>query len=443
VLEMHDLEGLRAGHMSWMEPIRVPRRRRRKLQPSPDWMFDLRSDFDELPDELLVVIFQKLDVPSLLLAGKVCRRWHDVSEANLVWSNMDDKYIDNLCSICGNALDSSKFHEAKVWLRRLLNVDPKHSCAIQNTAYLLEITGHREESLAWYDKMLELNPSDPNAYRNKCEILFVFKRFEDLLQLTEKWLQIKLNCYEGLYWKAVALMSLKRQDQLIQWIDTALANDPFHIQFLSNKGLVLFDQKKYSEALQQFEKVLSMDSNDLNAIINKAATLRKLKKYQKALIWCDKALQLCDQSKHFFCFYEKYALLVEMKRFDDAARLLDMIKKNFGEPVKQWESSQRDELKELKKKELKMKRDIKERKRTRNREKATERKKSMIKDQQKKFIISELDITLKSVTSTHECVGNALHEDLQKPNGIGILAVIFVSLTMITILFCLQSISEE
>jgi len=161
------------------------------------------------------------------------------------------------------------------------------------------------------------------------------------------------------------------------------------------------------------------------------------------LIWCDKALQLCDQSKHFFCFYEKYALLVEMKRFDDAARLLDMIKKNFGEPVKQWESSQRDELKELKKKELKMKRDIKERKRTRNREKATERKKSMIKDQQKKFIISELDITLKSVTSTHECVGNALHEDLQKPNGIGILAVIFVSLTMITILFCLQSISEE
>jgi len=437
---MNDLEELRPGHISWMEPIKIPRRRRRRPLPSPDWVFEMKSDFDALPDELLVVIFQNLDVPSLLLVGQVCRKWHDVGEANLVWKNMDDKYIDTLCSICGNALDSCKFDEARIWLTRLLHIDPKHTCAIQNTAYLLEITGHREESLAWYDKILELNPTDPNAYRNKCEILFVFKRFDNLLQVTEKWLELKPNCYEGLYWKAVALMSLKQQDQLTQWIDKALANDPFHIQFLSNKGLALFDQQQYSEALQYFERVLSMDNNDLNAIINKAATLRKLKKYHKSLIWCDKAIQLCDPQKHFFCFYEKYALLVEMKRYDDASRLLDVIRKNYGEPVTQWESSQREELAQLKKKELKMKKEMKEKKRAKRREKISERKKIIMKDlQDQKFTVQQSS----DYIIFQDCMSITSPEYPQKLNGIAILAMIFVGFTMLTILYCIHSISSE
>jgi len=254
----------------------------------------------------------------------------------------------------------------------------------------------------------------------------------------------KPNCYEGLYWKAVALMSLKQQDQLTQWIDKALANDPFHIQFLCNKGLALFDQQQYSEALQYFERVLSMDSNDLNAIINKAATLRKLKKYQKALIWCDKAIQLCDPHKHFFCFYEKYALLVEMKRYDDGSRLLDLIRKNFGEPLNQWEASQIEELAKLKKIELKKKKEMKEKKRSKRREKITERKKTMIKNQFDKkltvqqssdFIIFPPDcMSITSITSP---------EYPQKLNGIAILAMIFVGLTMLTILYCIHCISSE
>jgi len=355
-------------------PSRSQRRRRRRPQPTPDWEFEAYSDFDYLPDELLAIVFQKLDVPSLLQVGKVCKRFHNVSDLNLVWQCMDESYVKKLCTMSGNALDDKRFDEARLWLKRLLSLDPKHSCGLQNTAYLLEVSGQREESLVWYDKVLQLNPLDPTAYRNKCEILFVFKRFDDLLQLTEKWLSLKPNCYEGLYWKAVALMSLKRHDELVHWIDQSLADDPMHIQFLSNKGLALFDQQKYSEALVWFERVLAIDHKDLNAMINKAATLRKLRRFKKALKWCDKALDLCDSKKHFFCFYEKYAVLLDMKKLEDASAFLDVIRENFGDPVQEWYLSQKEELVQVERKAMQLKLELGEKKRAKRKEKRLERK---------------------------------------------------------------------
>ncbi|XP_074661677.1 F-box only protein 15-like [Tubulanus polymorphus] len=65
----------------------------KKFQPKSRPVFKGKPCLSNLPDEILLQVFSALTPSDLLLAARVCRRWRDLTNDNLIWKPIFDEHI--------------------------------------------------------------------------------------------------------------------------------------------------------------------------------------------------------------------------------------------------------------------------------------------------------------------------------------------------------------
>ena len=120
----------------------------------------------------------------------------------------------------------------------------------------------------------------------------------------------------------------------LEQVNEALSIEPDHIKALILKGDILFCIDKDKEALEYFDKAINADPYSAEAYGSKAGTLDVLGHQKEALQCCEKAFEniSCKDRDLLPSLYDqKIAILVRMKKFEEAKDALKMCMKNLPE----------------------------------------------------------------------------------------------------------------
>lgn len=123
-------------------------------------------------------------------------------------------------------------------------------------------------------------------------------------------------------------------ESALHQINEAISIEPTHIRALILKGDILFCIDKDNEALEYFDKAINADPYSAEAYGSKAGTLDVLGRQHEALQCCEKALEnMTLKHKHLMpaLYDQKLAILVRMKKYEEAKEALKKCVKNLSE----------------------------------------------------------------------------------------------------------------
>lgn len=120
----------------------------------------------------------------------------------------------------------------------------------------------------------------------------------------------------------------------VNQINEALAIEPDHIKALILKGDILFCIDKDKEALEYFDKAINANPYSAEAYGSKAGTLDVLGHQKEALKYCEKAFEnITLKDRHLLpsLYDQKIAILLRMKKFEEAREALKKCVKSLAE----------------------------------------------------------------------------------------------------------------
>lgn len=111
-------------------------------------------------------------------------------------------------------------------------------------------------------------------------------------------------------------------------VEKALESDPNDTRALVLYGDILFCLNRDAEALTALNQALTLNSNLPEAYISKAGVLEVMGKYREALLCCKQAFEYIQLQKEYLLpslFDQQLTLLIRLKRYREAQRLLEVI----------------------------------------------------------------------------------------------------------------------
>jgi len=117
-------------------------------------------------------------------------------------------------------------------------------------------------------------------------------------------------------------------------VNEALSFEPGHLKALILKGDILFCIDKDNEALEYFDMAINADPFCAEAYGSKAGTLDVLGQQAEALICCEMAFEnITLKDRHLLpsLYDQRIALLIRLKRFQEAREILKKCAKNLSE----------------------------------------------------------------------------------------------------------------
>ena len=120
----------------------------------------------------------------------------------------------------------------------------------------------------------------------------------------------------------------------LEQVERALKIDHDNVKALILKGDILFCIDMDENALECFETAIKIDPTSAEAYGSKAGTLDVLGRQEEALCFCEKAFEFIKPKDKFLLtslFDQKIALLIRMKRFEEAKRNLNLAIKTLND----------------------------------------------------------------------------------------------------------------
>ena len=120
----------------------------------------------------------------------------------------------------------------------------------------------------------------------------------------------------------------------LKQVNESLDLEPDHIKALILKGDILFCIDKDKEALEYFDKAINANPYSAEAYGSKAGTLDVLGHQKEALHCCEKAFEnITLKERHLLpsLYDQKIAILVRMKKFEEAKEALKKCIKSLPE----------------------------------------------------------------------------------------------------------------
>lgn len=161
--------------------------------------------------------------------------------------------------------DAGQFAEAKIFYKRMLQIEPHSLGAMNDLGLIAQFEGHYEESTAYFKKILELNPLSAYTYNNLGISYQMLGKSKEAVVLFEKALDLDANLSEA-HINLANLFAAENQEALAEsHLRKALELQPNHPGIHNNLGIILHAQGKTAEAIPCFEKALALDPNFLQA----------------------------------------------------------------------------------------------------------------------------------------------------------------------------------
>ena len=229
-----------------------------------------------------------------LLYGKMCLEVNKLDEAEKIFLFLlkkNEKSLDYLKNIYLIYLKKNNIGEAKVFIKKILNIDPKNYIALRDYAYLEYLDQNYREA--------------DNTFKN---ISSGSKR--DVFALNIHAL-VKLNIEEIYESKKL--------------LENAINLDPKYIDSYNNLGKILFDLEDIDGAYLKFKEAYKINKNNYNTLVNIGNILSLKDKNYYSITAYKKALAIKNNETEIFS--NICIAYSRVKDFNNALKYYDKVKK--------------------------------------------------------------------------------------------------------------------
>jgi len=186
----------------------------------------------------------------------------------------------------------NKHEEAKILLKKAVQINPNHGLANFNYANCLAELGRHAESLKYHQKASQILPEDPEVWVNYGQSLDhlgmsneAFFSYEKAIKIAPKHPIATAKCAESLF-------AFDRCQEALNLIDKALILDPFMAQAWRTRGNLLATEKLYKDALLSFDRAISLKPDYPEAINDKGYVLNEIGRFDEAIASFERVVAL-------------------------------------------------------------------------------------------------------------------------------------------------------
>lgn len=217
-------------------------------------------------------------------------KWRDnVALYSQAVSVTSDNYV--LHSNLGFALtDKGRQEEAIHHLRRSLEIEPKHTDALNSLAHVLAEKGQFDEALDLYYKAIELNPYYFTARRNLVSLLFELGRNEEAMCVYAEGNKLKPNAFTATNNNRDYISLDHKNNKVVENYSKYLEVYPDDVDIHFNIANELSKQGKTEESIKHYKQALALDSNHFKSHNNLALLYDQLGHNESAITHFERAL---------------------------------------------------------------------------------------------------------------------------------------------------------
>jgi tetratricopeptide (TPR) repeat protein len=187
--------------------------------------------------------------------------------ARAVKQTIKPEYLFSL----GQALrQQGRRDEALLAFRHVLNLEPAHWDAAQESGVLLRDSGRLQEALDVLKPCLEARPDHAPTIVACTECMLSLRQFEEAVAVNQRAHALDPGNAERCNSVAVALQLLGRQEESLPWFDRAIALRRDFLDAFNNKAVALSNLHRFEEACATYDQVKLIDPGNVGAEWNLA-----------------------------------------------------------------------------------------------------------------------------------------------------------------------------
>jgi tetratricopeptide (TPR) repeat protein len=160
--------------------------------------------------------------------------------------------------------------EALLAFRHVLNLEPAHWDAAQESGALLHESGRLQEALDVLTPCLDARPDHIPTLVICTECMLSLRQFEEVVAVNQRAHALDPGNADRCNSVAVALQLLGRQEEALPWFDRAMALRPDHVDTLNNRAVALSNLHRFDEACATYRRVKVIDPGNVSAEWNLA-----------------------------------------------------------------------------------------------------------------------------------------------------------------------------
>jgi len=225
------------------------------------------------------------------------------------------------CILFGNNLyKRGEYDEAIKYYDAALKIEPGNISAICNKGNALYLQRKYEEAIFCFDKVLEQDPDNSHALLYRDYTLNLLSRsnnsseklledflhmaiekeeagnYEEVIFYSNEVIELDPDNSEAWKLKGNALYIQERYDEALKCMRKYVELNPFVSEGWINKSKVLERQGRYSSAIEDLDVALTLEPGNYTALYLQALILKKLERYEESLKFCNKALNIHENS---------------------------------------------------------------------------------------------------------------------------------------------------
>lgn len=237
--------------------------------------------------------------------------------------DIDPNHADtlHLMGILSNHL--GQYDHALEWFSRAIRRTPKPEY-LASLGIALQRQGHYEEALKALDKAIQFQRNNADYWRHYGDIFVQLLRFDEALLSFRQVLNLDPNHQDALYKAGAVLHKLGRNEEAITYLERSEKLAPDHAPTIRTRAWILFNLKRFEESVSEGRRAHQLDPNDAETCNNLGLSLRRLGRHDEALRWFDKAIE--RQPRFVEAFDNRLLSLYHLHRFGDVFALYDRMK---------------------------------------------------------------------------------------------------------------------
>ena len=187
---------------------------------------------------------------------------------------------------------SGQISQAEVLYRKVLQVAPNHSNALQSLGVMAFQIGKHRVALELIDKAIQISPRDATAHHNRGNILSRLQQYRAALESYDNVIGLRPDFAEAYLNRGCALFELYQYRAALESFDRAISLAPNNAEAHGNRGTVLSRLLQYQAALKSLDKAIELKPNYADAYNSRGNVLSNLHQYEAALESFSRAIQI-------------------------------------------------------------------------------------------------------------------------------------------------------
>jgi tetratricopeptide (TPR) repeat protein len=193
-------------------------------------------------------------------------------------------------------LTKGQHDKALAEFRKLVEIEPDDTAALNNLGSALSETGQFDQAVAQFRKVLSIDPDNYKAYSNLGVALGRIGKFEEAAAQFEQALSISPDDARTHSAFGAVLFNSGRADAAMPHLEKALDLNPGDTDARNNLGGILARSGRFDEAIPHFRKALEIEPASMELNFNLGRALAAAGKVSEGIPYVEKAVQLGGSS---------------------------------------------------------------------------------------------------------------------------------------------------